>query len=60
MISTHTSLHLNLDPALSPALASTLDGRWHSLSCYRNVAILPLLLTFGVTVVLKVADALQK
>ena len=77
MVSTLTSLHLDLDPVLSAALAvlaivllivllvikelvSTLEGRWRLLGRYLNVAILPLLVTFGVTVALRVVDVLNK
>jgi hypothetical protein len=76
MVSTFTSLHLSMDPAMSAALAalatvllialllvselvSTMEGRRGLFGRYLNVAILPLLVAFGVTVVLRIADALK-
>jgi hypothetical protein len=40
-------------------LVSTMEGRRGLFGRYLNVAILPLLVAFGVTVVLRIADALK-
>jgi hypothetical protein len=77
MITTVSSFHLNLDPALYASLGaiavliliallalkelvSTLEGRWQTLARYLNVPIVPLLVTFCVTVGIKISDALKK
>jgi hypothetical protein len=41
-------------------LVSTLEGPWERLGRYLNVVILPLLTVFGVSVALRVVDALAK
>ena len=77
MVSTLTSLHLDLDPVLSAALAvlaivllivllvikelvSTKEGRWRLFGRYLNVAILPLLVVFCITVMLRIAATLKE
>jgi hypothetical protein len=40
-------------------LASTLEDRWQAFGRFLNIAIVPLLITFFITVVIRIVDVLR-